>query len=94
MIKSPPGLVALKMSLRKGTPVDGGTVIHKAAQITVTPAAGFIVDRLWENGSVLAASACSGHGFKHSPALGEELAALALEPGRALEPSWALSRFG
>ncbi len=61
---------------------------------TVTPDAGFIVDRLWENGSVLAASACSGHGFKHSPALGEELAALATEPGRAMEPSWALSRFG
>ena len=59
---------------------------------TVTPDAGFIVDRL--NGSVVAASACSGHGFKHSPALGEELAALALEDGRALEPSWGLARFG
>jgi sarcosine oxidase len=61
---------------------------------TVTPDAGFIVDRLWENGSVLAASACSGHGFKHSPALGEELAALATEANRPIEPSWALSRFG
>ena len=61
---------------------------------TVTPDAGFIVDRLWENGSVLAASACSGHGFKHSPALGEELAALAMDGARATEPSWALARFG
>ena len=61
---------------------------------TVTPDAGFIIDRLWENGSVLAASACSGHGFKHSPALGEELAALATEANRPTEPSWALSRFG
>ena len=61
---------------------------------TVTPDAGFIVDRLWDNGTVLAASACSGHGFKHSPALGEELAALATQSGRPMEPSWALARFG
>ncbi len=61
---------------------------------TVTPDAGFIVDRLGEDGRVLAASCCSGHGFKHSPALGEELAALATEPARVAEPSFALARFG
>ena len=61
---------------------------------TVTPDSDFIVDRLWENGSLIAASACSGHGFKHSAGLGEELALLATEPGRAAEPSWALARFG
>ena len=60
---------------------------------TVTPDAGFIVDRLGEDGRVLAASCCSGHGFKHSPALGEELAALAIDPARTTEPSFALQRF-
>lgn len=61
---------------------------------TVTPDAGFIIDRLGEDGRVLAASCCSGHGFKHSPALGEELAALAIDPARAAEPTFALARFG
>ncbi|MDP9096417.1 MAG: N-methyl-L-tryptophan oxidase [Pseudomonadota bacterium] len=60
---------------------------------TVTPDAGFIIDRLGEDGRILAASCCSGHGFKHSPALGEELAALATDPTRAAEPSFALARF-
>jgi sarcosine oxidase len=61
---------------------------------TVTQDAGFIIDRLGEEGRVLVASCCSGHGFKHSPALGEELARLAIEPERAAEASFALARFG
>jgi len=61
---------------------------------SVTPDAGFIIDRLREDGTVLAASCCSGHGFKHSPALGEELAMAATKPGHALEPKFALARFG
>ena len=73
-----------------------GNRLLKAATClyTVTPDAGFIIDRLGEDGRVLAASCCSGHGFKHSPALGEELAALAAEPARATQPEFALARFG
>ncbi len=73
-----------------------GNRLLKAATClyTVTPDAGFIIDRLGEDGRVLAASCCSGHGFKHSPALGEELARLATDPARAAEPSFALARFG
>ena len=73
-----------------------GNRLLKAATClyTVTPDAGFIIDRLGEDGRVLAASCCSGHGFKHSPALGEELAALATDPLRVAEPSFALARFG
>ena len=41
---------------------------------TVTPDAGFIVDSPPESPGILIASACSGHGFKHSAALGEMLA--------------------
>ncbi len=60
----------------------------------VTPDAGFIIDRLREDGTVLAASCCSGHGFKHSPALGEAVAAAALAPAHALAPEFSLARFG
>ena len=60
---------------------------------TVTPDAGFIVDRLREDGAIIAASACSGHGFKHSPAMGERLAAMAMDADSSAEPSFALSRF-
>ena len=45
-----------------------------ACLYTVTPDAGFIVDALPDRPGVLAASACSGHGFKHSAAIGEMLA--------------------
>lgn len=41
---------------------------------TVTPDSGFIVDDLPGKDRVLVVSACSGHGFKHSAALGEAVA--------------------
>ena len=44
---------------------------------TVTPKARFIIDKLPENERVIIASPCSGHGFKHSAAIGEILAELA-----------------
>lgn len=43
---------------------------------TSTPDSNFVIDRLDEN--VLLASPCSGHGFKHSAAVGETLAEMAL----------------
>jgi sarcosine oxidase len=45
---------------------------------TVTPDAKFVIDYADANHNVLFASACSGHGFKHSPAVGEALAQRAL----------------
>lgn len=44
---------------------------------TVTDDAGFVIDRLPGTQRVLLCSACSGHGFKHSAAIGEHLAELA-----------------
>jgi sarcosine oxidase len=44
---------------------------------TVTPDAKFIVDQFRNHENIVFASACSGHGFKHSAALGEALAAQA-----------------
>ena len=52
--------------------VDAGVCLY-----TVTPDEHFIID--WQPGSqrVLVASPCSGHGFKHSAAIGEALAEMA-----------------
>lgn len=45
-----------------------------ACLYTVTPDHGFVIDRLAGWPSVHVASPCSGHGFKHSAAIGEALA--------------------
>ncbi len=41
---------------------------------TVTPDFGFVIDRHPDSERVIIASPCSGHGFKHSAAIGEALA--------------------
>ncbi|MVM35459.1 N-methyl-L-tryptophan oxidase [Spirosoma sp. HMF4905] len=46
---------------------------------TMTPNGDFIIDQHPTNPSILLASVCSGHGFKHSAAVGQILAELALE---------------
>jgi sarcosine oxidase len=45
---------------------------------TVTPDAEFVIDFHPESKRVIVASPCSGHGFKHSAAIGEALAELAV----------------
>jgi sarcosine oxidase len=62
---------------------------------TVTPDAGFIIDHLPGTERVIVASCCSGHGFKHSAAIGEILADMATggESPFDLAP-FRLSRFG
>ena len=49
----------------------GGCVRATTCLYTVTPDRHFAVER---RDGLVTVSACSGHGFKHSPALGEELA--------------------
>ena len=61
--------------------VSATTRRASACLYTVTPDSGFLVDSHPEMQSVLVASACSGHGFKHSAALGEMLAARAVGAG-------------
>jgi sarcosine oxidase len=61
---------------------------------TVTRDFGFVLDRHPAFERVIVASPCSGHGFKHSPAIGESLAEAAT--GGASRFDWspfALSRF-
>jgi sarcosine oxidase len=52
----------------------------------------FIIDR-WPNSNLVVASACSGHGAKFAPAIGERLASLATEPDFQVELCFRLSRF-
>lgn len=52
----------------------------------------FIIDR-WPRSRLIIASACSGHGAKFAPAIGERLARLALEPDYLTEPFFRLSRY-
>ena len=50
-----------------------------ACRYAVTPDFHFIIDRVAPFAPVWFASACSGHGFKHSAAVGEALAELAID---------------
>lgn len=63
---------------------------------TMTPNGDFIIDHHPDHPNILLASACSGHGFKHSAAVGQILSELALQnqtvfnigPFRLKEPSY------
>ncbi|WP_257165846.1 N-methyl-L-tryptophan oxidase [Bradyrhizobium sp. SRS-191] len=60
---------------------------------TNAPGGRFIIDRDPGDANVIYASACSGHGFKHSPAVGEALAAMALgQPPRVDLSGFTLDR--
>jgi sarcosine oxidase len=52
---------------------------------TVTPDFGFIVDRHPEHDNVVVASPCSGHGFKHSAAIGECVAELVVRGATSID---------
>jgi sarcosine oxidase len=62
---------------------------------TVTPDAGFVIDTHPASERVIVASPCSGHGFKHSAALGEVLAAMAANEAPRIDLTpFRLARFG
>ena len=61
---------------------------------TVTPDFGFVIDRHPAHDNVIVASPCSGHGFKHSAAVGECVAELALSGSSSIDLSaFRLDRF-
>jgi sarcosine oxidase len=67
----------------------------EACLYTATPDFHFLIDRLPGAHQVWLASACSGHGFKHSAAVGELVAAAVCEePIELPRSAFALSRFG
>jgi sarcosine oxidase len=59
--------------------LSGRCVKSKVCLYTVAPASRFVIDRLPAMPNVIVASPCSGHGFKHSAAIGECLAQLATD---------------
>ncbi|WP_127088605.1 N-methyl-L-tryptophan oxidase [Aquabacter cavernae] len=61
---------------------------------TVTPDSAFLIDRHPEAPRILVVSPCSGHGFKHSAAIGEAAAEIAITGRSTVDLSaFAVSRF-
>lgn len=61
---------------------------------TVTPDSHFVIDAHPKYKSVILASPCSGHGFKHSAAIGEVLAQLAIDGKSKIDiSSFSIRRF-
>ena len=66
-----------------------------ACLYTATPDFHFAIGRHPQLPQAIIASPCSGHGFKHSAAVGEALAELALQGSSRLDLSaFGLGRFG
>jgi sarcosine oxidase len=65
--------------LARHLPALNGEVVERYACLyTTTPDQHFLIDRHSAHADVVYASACSGHGFKFAPVVGEVLADLAL----------------
>jgi sarcosine oxidase len=71
--------------------IGGRALKARACMYTVTPDRRFVIDALDGLPRVLIASACSGHGFKHSAGLGEAIADHVL--GRAISHGLDLRPF-
>ena len=71
---------ALRQTLCQLLPdADGPLLRAQTCFYTNTPDKDYLIDRHPAHPNVVFASACSGHGFKTSPAIGEALAELVLE---------------
>ena len=61
---------------------------------TCTPDFGFVIDTLPDQPQIIIVSPCSGHGFKHSAAIGEAVAEMAIHGRSAIDLSgFRLARF-
>jgi sarcosine oxidase len=61
---------------------------------TVTPDSNFVIDVHPDNDRIMIAMTCSGHGFKHSAAIGEALAELVIDGKSKIDISnFSLKRF-
>jgi sarcosine oxidase len=67
--------------------VSGRCVRARSCLYTVTPDSGFVIDAHPDSERVILASPCSGHGFKHSAAIGEALAEWAIDGSTHLDLS-------
>ena len=69
--------------------LNGRLLAAKTCLYTMTPDGDFLIDRLPGSPRIFVASACSGHGFKFAPVIGEILADLAMSG----ETQHAIARF-
>jgi sarcosine oxidase len=67
--------------------LSGRCVKSRVCLYTVTDGSRFVIDRLPSSPRVIVASPCSGHGFKHSAAIGESVAQLATTGRSAIDLS-------
>jgi len=75
-------LAPVELVLKRFIPrAANGITASSTCIYTNTPDHEFIVDRRPMNPRIVFASACSGHGFKFAPAIGEMLAELACDLG-------------
>ncbi len=81
----------LRAMLERYLPVGGGAPVEaKTCMYTNTPDEDFVIDRHPGHEGVVIVSACSGHGFKFAPAIGEAVSDLVVEGWTR----WDLARFG
>ncbi len=74
--------------VRHRLPALSGRCVKSAVCLyTEAPGSRFLIDRLPSSPRVIVASPCSGHGFKHSAAIGESLAQLATVGESAIDLS-------
>jgi sarcosine oxidase len=85
-----PDIARVRKFLRARMPLaDGPLAGAKVCLYTNTPDEAFVIDRHPAAPGIAFASACSGHGFKFAPVIGEILADLATD-GRT---AWPIDRF-
>ena len=91
----PEEIAYIRALLRSFMPAADGALVETAVcMYTNTPDEHFIIDRHPARSQVIVASPCSGHGFKFSSAIGEQLALLALgEPSTFDLRPFRLDRF-
>jgi sarcosine oxidase len=84
-----------KTQVERYFPLAGSHCVKTAVCIyTATPDSGFVIDYAPGSSSILLCSPCSGHGFKHSAAIGESVAELVLTGSSAIDLShFRLNRF-
>jgi sarcosine oxidase len=87
-----PGADRVREYVRRHLPfVDPDPVSFETCLYTTTPDEDFVIDR---RGPLILCSACSGHGFKFAPLIGEAVAALALGDRPPVDLArFSLSRF-
>jgi len=74
--------------------LSGRCVKAATCLYTVTPDFGFVIDTLPGADRVIVASPCSGHGFKHSAAIGEALSQRVIRGASQLDlGAFAIARF-